>query len=84
MTRFPSSSPRFGALLERPARRRILRSILAGGVAALLVWATIKGAQPALFEGREDRVLEQCLKTGLAVFAFTLLYTLARDQKAAK
>jgi hypothetical protein len=29
-------------------------------------------------------VLEQCLKTGLAVFAFTLLYALARDQKTTK
>jgi hypothetical protein len=57
---------------------------VAGVLAALLVWALIKGAQPALFEGREDRVLEQCLKTGLAVFAFTLLYALARDQKTTK
>jgi len=84
MTRSPSTHTRIGALTPHPARRRIVRSLVAGVLAALLVWALIKGAHPAMFEGREDRVLEQCLKTGLAVFAFTLLYALARDQKSAK
>jgi hypothetical protein len=84
MNRSPSTHPRLGALPAHPARRRILRSVGAGALAALLVWALIKGAHPAMFEGREDRVLEQCLKTGLAVFAFTLLYALARDQKSTK
>ena len=64
------------------ARRLIVRSIVAGAFAALLMFAGIKSLRPALFEDRSDRVVEQCAKTGLAVFAFTLLITLARTREA--
>jgi hypothetical protein len=63
-------------------RRLIVRSLVAGTLAALLVFALIQGLRPALFEDRADRVLEQCVKTGLSVFALSLLVSLAGSRKA--
>jgi hypothetical protein len=61
--------------------RAIKRSILAGVTVALLTLVIIKATGPSIFEDRADRVYEQCTKTGLAVFSFTLLVALARRQR---
>ncbi len=63
----------------RVIRHRIVHSIMAGAIAALVAFAVIKGLRPSMFEDRVDRVVEQCTKTGLAVFALALLLSLSRD-----
>lgn len=62
--------------------RMIFRAMVAGVVVALVVFALIKGFRPALFEDRADRIVEQCVKTGLSVFAFSLLLSLAAAHRA--
>ena len=61
--------------------RTIIRSILIGVAVALLTFVVIKVSRPSIFEDRADRVYEQCTKTGMAAFAFTLLGSLARRQR---
>ena len=55
---------------------------MVGMAAALITLVLIKVYRPYIFEGRTDRVVEQCTKTGLAAFSFALLISLARDRQS--
>jgi hypothetical protein len=81
MTLHQSAAHATSVVRSRWVWRRIVRSLVAGAAVALLTFVLIKATRPSLFEAREDRVYEQCAKTGMAVFAFTLLVLLARDRR---
>ena len=64
--------------------RRVGKALAVGAGAALAMLGFIRVLRVEMFEDRPDLLLEQCAKTGLAVAALMLLFSLARVQRVNK